>query len=813
MLDVGRGSRGAQRNHRRRCRSERARREFWRRIRRFGIPLVGVVLIVAAIIAIAFYSYSSNRSDALGLSQNLIETLDQRVQTEVEAYLTPAAHAVQTVAGMLPKEGLSSAGRPLLETLAMQLLRHRPQLASLYVGDPEGNFLMVQRSPEGALDTKVIQHEGDQRQVTWYRRDEAGQVEAVEQDPADTFDPRTRPWYRGATSVDGLFWTDAYIFFTEQKPGLTASRAVYGADKQIIAVAGGDIALGALSDFLAGLEIGQSGRAMIIDAEGRLVAFPDPAKVVEAANGEFRPARLAEIGEPLLTKVYDRIRVSGDGQSIIEIDGQRYIVAGSSLAEAMARDWSLVFVVPEKDFVGFVAANSRKTLLMSGGIVALAVGLAALLAYQGLVADRNARFLRQRERALAAQSAAFEELASTASLFEMGDQEALRRLTEIVARALAARRVSLWQTDNRCSDISCVDCFDQETKGHTTGAEIRRAECPELLEALFHGDEIAVDDAAEDPRTARLATIYLNAVGCRSLLSVPIANPSGVVGFVWIEDGGTTGRQAVDAKSFARTIAYMMGVRFAPASAPETAEPALMVAAGGRAVPDAVSAPLTDELNVPRPALRTASISSERNRALLRQMSVRGLGDERLRATVFPNATVLVLRFFDDLAMGASADAERGIGVIERIVAAFQGITERLQVRYVKIMTDEIVAVDGFGQDAHQAANTLGKAALALQDECSRRFTHLGGRLEYAIGLDTGTVIGSPVGFGQTAYNVWGEAVRTASTMAATARPGTIQASEASYEQLRDSFIFRRHGGFYLEGVGEMSTYVLRGRL
>jgi adenylate cyclase len=379
-----------------------ARREFWQRIGRFGIPLVGVVLIVGAIIAIAFYSYSSNRSDALGLSQNLIETLDQRVQTEVEAYLTPAAHAVQTVAGLLPKEGLSSAGRPLLEKLAMQLLRHRPQLASLYVGDPEGNFLMVQRSPEGALDTKVIQHEGDQRQVTWYRRDEAGRVEAVEQDPADTFDPRTRPWYRGATSVDGLFWTDAYIFFTEQKPGLTASRAVYGPDKQIIAVAGGDIALGALSDFLAGLEIGQSGRAMIIDGEGRLVAFPDPAKVVEAANGEFRPAQLAEIGDPLLTKVYDRIRVSGDGQSIVEIDGQRYIVAGSSLAEAMARDWSLVFVVPEKDFVGFVAANSRKTLLMSGGIVALAVGLAALLAYQGLVADRNARFLGPRERALAA---------------------------------------------------------------------------------------------------------------------------------------------------------------------------------------------------------------------------------------------------------------------------------------------------------------------------------------------------------------------------------------------------------------------------
>ena len=92
-----------------------ARRELWRRIGRFGIPLAGVVLIVAAIIGIAFYSYQSNRNDALSLSQDLIETLDQRVRTEVQAYLTPAAHAVRTLAGMLPNDGLSAGGRPLLE--------------------------------------------------------------------------------------------------------------------------------------------------------------------------------------------------------------------------------------------------------------------------------------------------------------------------------------------------------------------------------------------------------------------------------------------------------------------------------------------------------------------------------------------------------------------------------------------------------------------------------------------------------------------------------------------------------------------------
>jgi class 3 adenylate cyclase len=180
---------------------------------------------------------------------------------------------------------------------------------------------------------------------------------------------------------------------------------------------------------------------------------------------------------------------------------------------------------------------------------------------------------------------------------------------------------------------------------------------------------------------------------------------------------------------------------------------------------------------------------------------------------LYPHTAVLVLRFLDDLALAARADGEQEIGVIERIVATFQEVAGRLQVRYVKIMTNEIVAAEGFDGDARQAADTLGEAALALQDACARSFAQLGGGLDYAIGLDTGTVIGSSVGFGQTAYNIWGEAVRVASSLAATTPHGTIQASEAFYEQTRDRFVFRRRGGFYLEQVGEMTTYALRARL
>jgi class 3 adenylate cyclase len=270
------------------------------------------------------------------------------------------------------------------------------------------------------------------------------------------------------------------------------------------------------------------------------------------------------------------------------------------------------------------------------------------------------------------------------------------------------------------------------------------------------------------------------------------------------------GRGDVDVPSFARTIAGLMTARFAPASEPAEVRPVVAVAGGGGPAPVARA---VTRLGAPAPALRTASLSDERDRALLRRMSARGLDGDRLIGTLYPDTTVLVLRLLDDVALAAPTDAGPQTGVLGRIVAAFQEIARDREVRYVKIMSNEIVAAEGFDGDGREAADTLGEIALALQNACARSFAPLGGRLDYAIGLDTGTVIGCGVGFEQTAYNIWGETVRVASSLAATAQRGTIQASAAAYERMRDRFVFRRGGGFYLEQVGEMTTYVLRGRL
>ena len=52
-----------------------------------------------------------------------------------------------------------------------------------------------------------------------------GGIRAVESDPGDAYDPRTRPWYEGAASAGALFWTDVYVFWSDKQPGITAAGA------------------------------------------------------------------------------------------------------------------------------------------------------------------------------------------------------------------------------------------------------------------------------------------------------------------------------------------------------------------------------------------------------------------------------------------------------------------------------------------------------------------------------------------------------------------------------------------------------------
>ncbi len=796
-----------------------------RRFLRIVVPIACVALMLAAILGIAWYSYANNRRDALALSEDVLQSLDRRIATEVRTFLSPAAELVKIVDGALAAAPSGVGRRQLAEPLAMQMLKNIPQLAIFSLADTGGNYLMLKKMPDRSIHTKIIARQGNGIEVAWIRRDPEGREIDREYPTDDTYDPRTRPWYLGAAGTQGVFWTGVYIFFTDQMPGITAAKAFRDQNGDVAGVVGLDIELASLSAFLGALEIGRSGRAMIVDDTGRLVAYPEMGRMLKQKDGKPTALRLDEIGDPVLDRVYSRFLIERNGRRELVVQGHTYINTVSSLEGAIGKMWSVVIVVPAEDFVGFVSRNNRKALLMSVGVLILASFLAGLLIWQGLRADRNAGLLLARRQEMEAQSRAFSDLAAKPAVFDPADAEALAYVTRISAEAIGVRRAGVWQIGFDGRQLACSDCYDRESGGHTRGTILLQEDLPQLFEALQGEDAIQTDSAADDPRTAELHRVYLNPFGCNALLSMPISDEGQVRGALWFEkeDAGRRGWPTEDI-SFARAVAGLLALRFSATRTQAVCPPADIpgpargkpkriadsgVTAGGTGAAGDKARPITAAGR----GMRQATIVDIRTQAFRKSMERQGASPTAIGADIFDDVSVLVLQFNDPIALAGRLGQDDPTTAVDRLVRQLETLASESGVGYMKFMGDQLVCAAGFGEENGVPARTVAKLSLAIQDICLRLLADLTHRLDFRIGIDTGAVIGSMVGREFTTYNLWGEAVRIAELMAESGAAGEIHVSESIYGQLQAEYLFKARGSYYLPDVGELATYILTGRI
>jgi adenylate cyclase len=753
------------------------RAERRRAVLRIGVPILGVVLVIAAIAVISIETTRANRRDALKLADDVLAATDARIAEEVTSYFAIPVRALQEGATIAKHEQSGEARRALIEHFSIVAMKHIAQIADFIIGDAGGNFMMFRRADSGGIDTKLIQNEPGPRKVVWIRRNAADEEIGRDEDPADTYDPRTRSWYSGALTTSGIFWTDVYVFYTAKEPGITVSTRYQSPEGRNF-VGGVDITLSDLSTFLAGLKIGESGRAMIIDDQGRVIAYPQADRIVKRDNSGLITARIDEIGDDAATGAYDRFRVEGPGRQTIKVEGQRYLASLTPLP-GVGRNWSVMTVAPEGDFIGFVERNNRAALLMSLGIVALSVIGAALLVRQGLRGDRAARLMRERSRAIARQSAALDLVVDEADLFDPSHPEPPASLTETAAEVTGARRASLWYLASGGNVLRCADRFDSDTSRHTSGSELLRSEFPEFFAQVAAGETIDIADAAHDPRTAEFYRVVMAPWGDRSLSTVPMRRQGRVVGVMCLGEADISG-----ARNCLRVLAAMAALRRPDAA--ETSGDVMLEAAP--AVPKV-----------------------EPVRSLSADLKLRGLDAATLGEALFRGVAVLVMRINNpaSTANGGTATPE----LLDRIVHVVQEIADEQQIPYLKLTGYDMIGAAGFSSDDPTAVLRIASAAVACRDRLRELFDENGSEAYFRLGIDCGIAIGHPLGDNPRVFNLWGDAVETAQVMATSAALGAIQASEAAYRRLRQGFLLRPRGTFYLPAVGASQTFVLAGHL
>jgi len=98
------------------------------------------------------------------------------------------------------------------------------------------------------------------------------------------------------------------------------------------------------------------------------------------------------------------------------------------------------------------------------------------------------------------------------------------------------------------------------------------------------------------------------------------------------------------------------------------------------------------------------------------------------------------------------------------------------------------------------------QAAMRSLDEIG----HLG--LELRVGINSGPVVAGVIGRKRFLYDLWGDAVNTASRMESHGTSGRIQITRATKELLADEFVCEPRGTIPIKGKGEIEAWYLVGR-
>jgi adenylate cyclase len=151
------------------------------------------------------------------------------------------------------------------------------------------------------------------------------------------------------------------------------------------------------------------------------------------------------------------------------------------------------------------------------------------------------------------------------------------------------------------------------------------------------------------------------------------------------------------------------------------------------------------------------------------------------------------------------------VGILDRLFSGFDALVERHGLEKIKTVGDCYMAAAGVPDPHPDHARRVARLALDMRDAVTDVTVDGRHGLELRIGINSGPVVAGVIGRKRFLYDLWSDAVNTASRMESHGTPGQIQITRETYELLKDEFVCRPRGTITVKGKGEMETWYLEG--
>ncbi|NJK40401.1 MAG: hypothetical protein HC934_01780 [Acaryochloridaceae cyanobacterium SU_2_1] len=375
-------------------------RQFPQHHKKTWRPSLRAVLIVPFLLQtlgivglVGYLSYRSGQKAVEELAHDLMMEKSNRLRQHLNSYLGQAQDINDTnldafKAGVLDLKDFQSLGK--------YFYRQLKTFDFTYVnfGSSAGGFIGAGYKLSNQLEIAEVSS-SKPSQFLSYAVDEQGNRLALktQENPGVS----ELAWYQDAVKAGKQIWSSIYIWpepYTQIS--ISASVPVYDQQKKLLGVFGIDLALSQISEFLKTLDSQGTGRLLIMERSGLMVASSGQESLTPVVKGKPTRVNALQSNEPMtrtvaqtLIKQFGRLEAIqqpkffhadlAQNPSIAKFFHadltQHLFIKVMPYQDQYGLDWLVVMVTPKSDFVAEIQANRDVTILICLVTLILSTGL------------------------------------------------------------------------------------------------------------------------------------------------------------------------------------------------------------------------------------------------------------------------------------------------------------------------------------------------------------------------------------------------------------------------------------------------------
>jgi serine phosphatase RsbU (regulator of sigma subunit) len=348
---------------------------------KISVPLLLTAPVIIAVVVLSLIAFGQAKSTANDLMEQNVAQIHDRIEERLGDLLNHP-HRIQRInADLIIEDLLKMQKLRAWQQMLFEQAQAFKGLSSITWGGADGRSVGITRYPGESGYLFSIKDNQTDKNLQQYYVDAHGRMEKKPRKQM-LFDPRDRPWYKAAVKAGKPTWTNPYArMYNGESRAILAMGYVqpfYDRNGQIVGVMNAELTMDDITLFLENLSVGRTGKAFLIDHDGRLMATSTGVPLIDAGNfpviaSVSADKDIAAAAEHVEKTLGSFLAVDARYQLGLTISKKPHLLMISPSRHATGLTWIIGTLVPESDFLSEIQAGRQRSIKI--GILAVVITL------------------------------------------------------------------------------------------------------------------------------------------------------------------------------------------------------------------------------------------------------------------------------------------------------------------------------------------------------------------------------------------------------------------------------------------------------